>query len=722
MTSNKRDFSAFLDEMQTITVLLPFHYHGGQSASFSIMDDNNQPFSNMVILSRIALEDKMKYICKLEAEPMIGKQYWIMDEFGGKTDLQIGAVIRTNAFDEAFFYNGALGFSYSKEKTSFKVWAPTATMVKVKLMPNGGKEPEILEMNKGHKGVWQLTVCRDLEYYHYTYLLCVNLEWREAADPYATSVSTNGEYSAIIDMNKAKTAKPPLPPLEQPTDSIIYETHIRDFTIHPNSGVFNKGTYLGAGETNTKGKDGFSTCLSYVKELGVTHIELLPVHDFEGVNERGPKIEYNWGYNPLHFNAPEGSYSTDPGDPYARIKELKSMIHSVHSQGLRVIMDVVYNHVYIRETSAFEKIVPGYYFRHDQFGMPSNGTGVGNDFASERLMARKFILDSVMYWLNEYQIDGFRFDLMGILDIETMNRVRKAVDSVDPSVIMIGEGWDLNTPLLSHMKANIGNQAQLPGIGQFNDWFRDTVKGSTFNLYDKGYALGNNHYFEAAKNVLAGSIGFEKKEKGLFHSPSQSVNYVESHDNHTLWDKLLVCSAEKTDLIIQRQHRLATVMVLLAQGIPFLHSGQEFFRTKKGIGNSYRSPDEINYLDWDRKVLYSENVDYIRGTIKIRQSHKAFRLANAELIRKHLRFLPIDNKVIGIILDDVGEFGQWDRVIMIFNPSECEQSVQLPKGVWHVLADENKAGLDTIRLINHSFVPIKPVSSYVFVSRFLSNK
>ncbi|WNS74647.1 type I pullulanase [Bacillus sp. DTU_2020_1000418_1_SI_GHA_SEK_038] len=721
MTTNKRDFSAYLDEMQIVTVLLPFDYHGGVSASFLIMDDNYEPFSKVVILSRIPLKNEMKYICQLEAKPIIGKQYWIMDAFGGKTDLQIGAVIRTDAFDEDFFYEGALGFSYMKEKTSFKVWAPTATMVKVKLMPMGGKEPEILEMNRGYRGVWQLSVCRDLEYYHYCYLLCVNLEWREAADPYATAVSINGEYSTIIDINKTKTAKPPLPPLEQPTDAIIYETHIRDFTIHPNSGVFNKGTYLGAGELNTKGKDGFSTCLSYVKELGITHIEFLPVHDFEGVNESGLKIEYNWGYNPLHFNAPEGSYSTDPWDPYARIKELKSMIHSVHSQGLRVIMDVVYNHVYIRETSAFEKIVPGYYFRHDQFGMPSNGTGVGNDFASERLMARKFILDSVMYWLNEYQIDGFRFDLMGILDIETMNKVRKAVDSVEPSAIIIGEGWDLNTPLPAHTKANIGNQAYLPGIGQFNDWFRDTIKGSTFNLYDKGYALGNSHYYEAAKKVLAGSVGLEKREEGLFQSPCQSVNYVESHDNHTLWDKLIVCSSEKKNAMIQRQHRLATVMVLLAQGIPFLHSGQEFFRTKKGIGNSYRSPDEINYLDWDRKALFSDNVDYLRGIIKIRRSHKAFRFSNAELIRKHLRFLPFDNKVIGIILEDVGEFGQWDRIIMIFNPFECEQTVQLPKGVWHVLADENQAGTETIRRIKNSFVTFFPVSSYVLVNWPLSN-
>ncbi len=338
---------------------------------------------------------------------------------------------------------------------------------------------------------------------------------------------------------------------------------------------------------------------------------------------------------------------------------------------------------------SFEKIVPGYYFRHDQFGMPSNGTGVGNDIASERLMVRKFIIDSVAFWMKEYQVDGFRFDLMGIIDVETMNEVRRTVDEIDDTAVIIGEGWDLNTPISSEQKANIRNQKKLPKIGQFNDWFRDSIKGSTFNLYDRGYALGNEHYYEAAKQVLAGSIGIEKSSQGIFLEPVQTVNYVESHDNHTLWDKLEISDQDADPAISQKRHRLATAMVILAQGIPFLHSGQEFFRTKNGNGNSYRSPDEVNWLNWDRKALYQENIDYIKGLIEIRKSHQGFRLSSAKAIRHHLNFLDISKPCIGYFLKEVGQYGKWRSILVLYNPTVQLAEVVLPaKGKWSILADD----------------------------------
>lgn len=699
--------------MNKITILLPNDYYGGVSTFFSIID--HKGISPLQIVDRILLKDAVKYICLTVKEQLVGKQHWIIDEHNGKTDLQIGAVIRTEAFDQAFFYNEDLGCTYHKSKSSFRLWAPTATNVQLKLFKNEVGKVEIHHMERKQQGVWQLTVHKDLEKFNYTYLVCVNLEWREAVDPYAVSVSMNGKHGIIIDLDKTKTFKPPLPLLEHPTDAIIYETHIRDFTIHSNSGITRKGTYLGAAELNTIGADGTSTGLSYVKELGVTHIELLPVHDFAGVDKGGTKKDYNWGYNPLHFNAPEGSYSTNPADPYSRITELKTMIQAIHSVGLRVIFDVVYNHVYIHEQSTFEKIVPGYYFRYDEFGMPSNGTGVGNDFASERLMARKFILDSVTYWLKEYNIDGFRFDLMGILDINTMNQVRQITESIDSSVIIIGEGWDLQTPIPQTQKANIRNQKRLPSIGQFNDWFRDTIKGSTFNLYDKGYALGNEHYYDAAKQVIAGSIDFEKNS-ALFSSPIQSVNYVESHDNHTLWDKLSVCSPIVTGNNMQRYHRLATVIVLLSQGIPFLHSGQEFFRTKFGVGDSYRSPDEVNQLNWERKSQFIENVDYIKGVISIRKAHRAFRLYSPKLIYQHMKFLPLEKPIIGYLLDQVGQLGNWNRIAVFFNPTNCNHLIHLPEGVWHVIADDKQAGINKIREIRENIITLMPISTYVLVS------
>ncbi|WP_436373282.1 type I pullulanase [Cytobacillus sp. BC1816] len=715
MITIERTFNAYLDEMHIITIILPFSYHQGRSSGFSLLTDWEEEFP-VEILKSMAIEDAVKYTCRIDHEAEFGKQYWIVDEYGGKTDLQIGAVIRTSDFDEKFYYDGPLGFSYSKEKTHFRLWAPTAAKVKLKLKGALEEEAELIPMSREERGVWSCDVNGDLDRFLYSFLVCINLEWKEAADPYAVSSAINGEYGAVVNLENTKIKKPELPPLLQPTDAIIYETHIRDFTIHPASGAVQKGLYLGAGETNTVGRDGEPTCLSYVKQLGITHIEFLPVHDFEGVDEKSPKEEYNWGYNPLHFNVPEGSYSTDPLDPYSRIRELKALIQAVHSQGLRVIMDVVYNHVYIREHSSFEKIVPGYFFRHDEYGMPSNGTGVGNDFASERMMARKFIVDSVSYWMKEYQIDGFRFDLMGILDIETMNEVRQNAELIDPSVIIIGEGWDLNTPIPDDKKASIRNQEKLPGIGQFNDWFRDSIKGSTFNLYDKGYALGNEHYYDAAKQVLAGSIGLEKKEKGIFLSPSQSVNYVESHDNHTLWDKIQVCSENADPLVQQHKHRLATAMVLLSQGIPFLHSGQEFFRTKEGNGNSYRAPDSINNLDWERKSHYLNNVEYIKGLISIRKSIPLFRLANAEMIRNSMQFLDIKKPLLGYVLTSSDQNTESSHAAVIINPLMTEEEIFLPEGDWDLIADGREAGISTIRKINTRF-EIPPLCSYVLVCR-----
>ncbi len=709
----ERDFYAYLDEMKIITIILPFTYHEGNSNAFSIRDHHHT--SPLHILERILLQDAVKYICRTYNESIIGNQFWIFDEYNGETDLQIGSVIRTEAFDEAFYYDGILGATYNKINTIFRLWAPTATKVQLKLINAEIEKTEIYQMERKEQGVWQLTVAKDIENFLYSFVVCVNLEWREAVDPYAVSTSTNGKYGIIVDLNKTKRIKPTLPPFDYPTDAIIYETHIRDFTIHPDSGITRKGTYLGAGELNTVGTDGTLTGLSYVKDLGITHIEFLPIHDFYGIDEENPQQNYNWGYNPLYFNAPEGSYSTNPTDPYGKINELKAMIQAIHLAGLRVVLDVVYNHVYIREQSSFEKIVPGYYFRFDEYGMPSNGTGVGNDFASERLMVRKFIIDSVEFWLKEYKIDGFRFDLMGILDIHTMNEVREKVDSIDSTVLIIGEGWDLNTPIPINQKANIRNQRLLPKISHFNNWFRDTIKGSTFNLYDKGYALGNDYYVEAAKQVLAGSIGMEMKEKAMFCSPSQSVNYVESHDNHTLWDKLSMLSPPIPSEKMQRYHRLATVMVLLAQGIPFLHSGQEFFRTKKGVGNSYCSPDEINRLDWQRKIQFSENVEYIKGMIAIRKAHRALRFHSTAQIRKHMKFLLFGKPVIGFVLNNVREYGRWNHIVIVFNPTEIQQTIELPKGTWELIADHQDAGIEGRGICENRFM-LKPISSYVFVS------
>ncbi len=711
MNSTDRKFFAYLDEMNIITILLPLSYHHGISSTFYMTTDTMT--IPLQILEKMEIELNQKYVCQFEGNLSFEKHYLILDEHGGKTDLLIGAVIRTNSFDEKFYYGGHdLGVTFTKDQTHFKLWAPTATAVKLKLRPPTSEYSEIMKMRREEYGVWSVCLNRDLEFHQYSFLVLVNQEWREAVDPYAKAVTANGELGVVVNLGKTTRPRHDLPPLDNMTDAIIYEAHIRDFTIHKNSGIKDKGRYLGAGELNTTGIDGKPTGLSYVKDLGITHIEFLPFHDFAGVDELNPSKEYNWGYNPLHFNAPEGSYATDPSNPYSRIVELKELIDQIHSVGLRVIMDVVYNHVYIRESSSFEKVVPGYYFRHNEMGLPSNGTGVGNDIASERKMVRKFIVDSIRYWMEEYHIDGFRFDLMGILDVETMTEVRKMCDNLAKDSLIIGEGWNLNTPLPLAQKAIIANQKKMPQIAQFNDKFRDIIKGSTFNLFDKGYSLGNEHHLDAALEVITGSIGLTKKTDRLFNQPYQSVNYVECHDNHTLWDKLKACFPDADEATRMKYHRLATGIVLLSQGIPFLHSGQEFFRTKHGEGNSYRSPDAINQLDWERKSHYKENVDYIKGLIQIRKCLPCFRMRTAEEIRTHIQQLPIAAPLLGCLL-----LTQTSEVVVIINPSPKEHSMTLPEGEWSVLANQKHAGISSKKFMKNGEIMIEPISLNVLLKK-----
>jgi pullulanase len=710
--SIKRKFLAYLDEMRIITIILPFSYHEGLSHSFLIAAHNAK--HPLMIRERITLENGYKYICETPFTPPFGQTSWIYDEHGGKTDLQVGSVIRTKDFDQLFFYSGEdLGVNYQNEKSEFKIWAPTATMVRIKLSDPLGNQSETLDLTPAEKGIWTLVKNGDYDGYRYTYLICVNLRWQEAVDPYAVAVTANGKQGVIIHLGKTREPKPALPAFEHPVDAVIYETHIRDFTIHPSSGIRHKGKYLGAAELGTMSSKAGLTGLSYLKALGITHIELLPINDFVGVDELGDYSDYNWGYNPLHFNAPEGSYSTNPTDPYSRIQELKHLIRTVQKQGIRVILDVVYNHVFERETSSFEKVVPGYYFRHNEYGLPSNGTGVGNDMASERLMVRKFILDSIQFWIREYGIDGLRFDLMGILDIETMNAVREMVDHLDPTFLIIGEGWELNTPIPMEHKAMIKNQAKLPRIAQFNDQFRDTIKGSTFNIQDKGFVLGNANKVSAAKRVISGSISLEG-EKSIFLEPGQSVNYLESHDNHTMFDKFVRMSVPEQWIF--QYHRLATTILLLSQGIPFLHSGQEFFRTKNGDGNSYRSPDRINWLDWERKEEFTKDVKYISGLMELRKSNSAFRLRTSKLIRTHLEWLKIQEPLIGYRLKDIKSFGSYLEIIVLINPLTDSQITKLDlTGEWDLLVNHYKAGANPIETLkNLTEVTINPVSVIVF--------
>lgn len=705
MLSINRRFQAFLDKMNEIAVIMPKEFDSENKTFFIKIDQNHEALS---IVEKIDIGKQIKYVCSLSNPLSFGKTYIISDEDGLETDLQIGAVIRSDEFDKKFYYDGNdLGANYTKEKTEWKVWAPTATIVKLRIYRSDGTQVDNFHMIRCEKGTWSITLDGDFEGYYYTFLACINLVWNEAVDPYARAVSINGEYGIIIDQSLTNVPIIIPPALNQKTDTIIYEVHVRDFSIHENSGMKNKGQYDAWTELNTKNSQGDSTGISYLKELGVTHIELLPVNDFEEVDEQKPFEAYNWGYNPLHYFAPEGSYSAAPENPYKRIIELKTLIQSLHKQNLRVIIDVVFNHVYSKENSSFEKLLPGYYFRHDENGMPSNGTGVGNDLASERLMVKKFIADCVKYWMNEFDIDGFRFDLMGILDVKTMNEVQKEVLQIKEDAILLGEGWDLLTPLPYVEKAIIPNAHKLPTISFFNDQFRDVIKGSTFSVHDRGFVYENLDTLEQMKALITGS-------PTMFHEPHQSINYVESHDNHTMWDRFLTFADAESEEIRKARHRLATSIVLLSQGIPFLHGGQEFFRTKNGVENSYNSPDEINHLNWDERSKQKENVEYIKGLIKLRKLHGGFRLSSQELINKHVYFNDYPH-LLSYEIENVGAYGPWERLVVIHHP-HCNKSYQfkLPgnKG-WKQIVSPSSILLDQPIDVDNK-IEIREIGTYVF--------
>jgi pullulanase len=700
-----RRFEAFLDQIDEITILVPKELVKENKAFYLEKGNGNQP---LTIKQKMNIGTHMKYVCQLKSRIQFGQTFLIVDEDGNKTDLQIGSIIRSNEFDQQFAYTGNdLGAVYCQNKTTWKVWAPTATSVKVRLYRQNKSEFSTHEMIRCDKGTWSCCLEGDFEGYYYTYLACINLVWREAVDPYAIAVSINGKFGVVV--NKDKIAVPPvkLPLLENKTDAIIYEAHVRDFSIHAESGMVHKGKYNAWLEQDTKNNVGDSTGIAYLAELGVTHVELLPVNDFEEVDEHNPFTSYNWGYNPLHFFAPEGSYSLDPTDPYKRIIELKSLVQSLHNQSLRVIIDVVFNHVYTIKNSSFEKLLPGYYFRHDANGIASNGTGVGNDLASERFMVRKFIIDCASYWMNEFDIDGFRFDLMGILDVETLKELQSKIYSIKPDAILLGEGWDLNTPLPIEKKAIIPNAGKLPTISFFNDHFRDGIKGSTFSLHDCGFVSANMEKYEQMKELISGS-------PNLFSEPHQSINYVESHDNHTMWDRLVSFSPNEIDEKRKARHRLATSIVILSQGVPFIHAGQEFYRTKNGVENSYNAPDEINWIDWSLRSIHKDNVKYVQGLIQLRKLHGAFRLPSAELIKKHLSFNTEHPQLLTYQLQNVEPFGPWESIYVVHhNHFDRSFILSLPEGEWKLVVDPENILLDQPKGINNK-VKIGNLGTYVF--------
>ena len=611
-------------------------------------------------------------------------------------DKEMFLFVRSNDFDNYFSYDGELGALYEKEGTLLRVWTPTAKSVEVWIYADDSfKGPSTkIEMVQKPKGIFEAYLPGDQHGTIYVYkILFLNNRESISVDPYARATTVNGMKSVIADLNRTNPDGwgERLPAFGLPEEAIIYELHIRDFSISETSGIVNKGKFLGLTEKNTQNASGRKTGLDYLIDLGITHIQILPMFDYATVDEANlTEPQYNWGYDPLNYNVPEGSYSTDPFDPFNRIFELKQMIRTLHENGLRVIMDVVYNHVYDPKDQALERTVPGYFYRYNADGSLANGTGVGNDTASERHMMRKYIIDSVKYWAKEYHLDGFRFDLMGIHDSVTMNAIREALDKIDPSIIIIGEGWEMSTPLPEDLKASQRNAQAMPRIAHFNDSIRVALKGSDFgDEKDRGFISGKNYLEDLLLRNIKGAMHLSSRSS--YVDPEQVIQYVEAHDNLTLYDKLLRSNPDDSEEVRIKRHTLATSIVLLSQGVPFIHGGQEFLRTKAGVANSYQSPDEINQFEWERVTTFQESVAYVKGLIALRKSEYLFRLHTHEEIDTHFTMLSENFNIVAFSLTNSEK-----KYIVIFNGNRSDVIFRIQKGKYAILVEDNQVFLESM--------------------------
>jgi len=697
-TSTTTIRSASIDGFRQITVDLSakLALTGSGNEGFTVSDGINVTSvkalnGSIASASRLALT--------LDTDLALGKAYTVNHPKFGRASTTPGQIMNSDGFNSRYTYSGDdLGNTYTPSQTQFRVWAPTATAVDLVTYPSESSTPSqgvLTHMSTDANGTWVTTVKGDLNGTIYNYHVTVGGIEREAVDPYVRATTINGIHGVVIDLAKTNpttwtSAKPAFS--GKSTDAVIYELHIRDLSMDSSSNIptAHKGKYLALTDVKTTSSKGTPTGVNAIKDLGVTHVELLPVFDFASVDESAPT--FNWGYDPQNYNVPEGSYSTNPSNPKTRITELKSAVQALHDDKLRVMMDVVYNHVYNASDFSEEKIVPGYFFRTNADGSLANGSGVGNDVASERPMVRKFIVDSVKYWASQYHFDGFRFDLMGLLDITTMQEVRKALDAIDPSILIIGEGWDMGT-LADSVRANQKNIGSLPRIAAFNDELRDGIKGSVFDSADQGYATGKVSQIGHVKAGIVGNIAYSNAVEGRWTTkdPTQSVNYVEAHDNLTLFDKLT--ASVKTPSKIEALDRLSGSIAILAQGLPFMQAGQEFLRSKNGDSNSYKSSDRINSLKWDLRVKNLITVNYYKGLIALRLSHPVFRMSSASQVKENLVFLKEPNNVIGYYLKGNAPKDSWSSVVVAHNPNVEAVKITLPaKGDWKVVAQGASAG------------------------------
>ena len=645
-----------------------------------------------------------------------------------KTPAQWKTLFENVPFHRENYYTGPLGPDYAPGGTCLRLWAPTAEAVTVTLYHKGdggavlGTEPLV----RGAHGVWSIWLPGEQHGRYYTFAVTVNGITRETGDPYARAVGVNGVRSMIVDLARTapsgweRDVRPAIPPAQR----AVWEVSVRDFSQDAASGVRPawRGKYMAFTQQGTTlhGDGIHPTCLNYLKRLGVKYVQLMPIFDFGSVDEAKPLLrQYNWGYDPTNFNVPEGSYSTDPTRGEVRIRECREMIAALHAAGIGVVMDVVYNHAY-RTENPLNNTVPYYFFRQNADGSFSNGSGCGNEFASERPMARRYLIDSILYWAKEYHIDGFRFDLMGLYDAESINAVRAALDALPGGrdILLYGEPWQGGASQLHRYEANKANLAMLnERVGIFCDDTRDAIKGGCFDAREPGYVEGKPGSFW---DIGAAVAAWCRSDRLPPHAPSQIVSYVSAHDNFTLWDKLLCVRYEKPeftarDTVALAQNRLAAGIYLTSFGLPFMQAGEEFARTKKGVGNSYRSSPALNRLDWNRAEQYHALVDYYRGLLALRAAFP--RLGSTDRhAPEALQFFALEQPLVGWTLPAVwGDGAAWSALCVFYNPTDTTRTVALPAGQWKLLSDGTSSSLwrGQSRVFTNK-APLAPYSATVF--------
>lgn len=627
----------------------------------------------------------------------------------GLAPLNISMATSFPGFDEKFFYDGNdLGAHYTKQATTFKVWAPLASRVVLKYGHLHSEKWQFAMLERSENGVFSLTLSGNLEKIRYRYLVLNNGMEAETTDPYAFASTPNGQDSVVVNFSKFKVDfyDDELPIITRPTEMIIYETSVRDMTSDDRVNFKHPGTFYGMIEENRRSKHGAKAGFDYIKELGITHLQLLPIYDFQTVDETDKWKKYNWGYDPQQYFVPEGSYARDVFDPYSRIKDLMLLVSKYHQHGIRISMDVVFNHVYEFATSSFEKVVPNYYFRKDEQGKIVQGSGCGNDLATERPMVSKLIVDAAIFFIKTYHIDAYRFDLVGLIDQKTIKTISEKARLIRPDFMMYGEGWNMHTAYPMDKLTNMNNAFNIDYISFFNDSFREIVKGGSFedSITEKGYMLGNSSYREGFKFSYKGSVTnqtFTPKFSGAW----QSINYVECHDNGTLIDKLMAAEPENDLTTNLKRIQAINAIVMLAYGVPFFHRGQEIGISKYGDMNSYRSSDKVNQFAYTLVGKRPALVEYFQALTKLRKECKFLHETRPDVISQSVTFHDLDQGGLRIEYHNTSKTSPYRSFNVIINISNSPLFIKLDEPQKVILNQVGYIEAKTSEYIQNIMIP-----------------